>query len=82
MFGLHSTLAHFIETAFVYISNIPKYIYHEIIRLYIIKTRGSEPAHHTVSILTGRQKTSFSHLCISVIPYPIGTKFAAGLPAS
>ena len=36
MFGLHSTLAHFIETAFVYISNIPKYIHHEIIRLYII----------------------------------------------
>ena len=41
-----------------------------------------KPAHHTVGILTGRKKTSFSHLCISVIPYPIGTKFATELPAS
>ena len=37
---------------------------------------------HTVSMFTGRKKTSFSHLCISVIPYPIGTKFATELPAS
>ena len=35
-----------------------------------------------MSILTGRKKTSFSHLCISVIPYPIGTKFATELPTS
>ena len=35
-----------------------------------------------VSILTGRTKTSFSHLCISVITYPIGTKLATELPAS
>ena len=35
-----------------------------------------------VSILTGRTKTSFSHLCISVITYPIGTTFATQLPAS
>ena len=35
-----------------------------------------------VSILTGRKKTQFSHLCISVIPYPIGTKFAREVPAS
>ena len=35
-----------------------------------------------VSILTGRKKTQFSHLCSSVIPYPIGTKFARGVPAS
>ena len=35
-----------------------------------------------VSILTGRTKTSFSHLCISVITYLIGTKFATQLPAS
>ena len=35
-----------------------------------------------VSIMTGRTKTSFSHLCISVITYPIGTKFATQLPAS
>ena len=40
------------------------------------------PRCHTVGILTGRKKTSFSHLCISVIPYPIGTKFATELPAS
>ena len=35
-----------------------------------------------VSILTGRTKTSFSHLCISVITYLIGTNFATQLPAS
>ena len=35
-----------------------------------------------VSILTGRKKTPFSHLCSSVIPYPIGTKFARDVPAS
>ena len=44
--------------------------------------RPKKPAHHTVSIFTGRKKTSFSHLCISVIPYPIGTKFATEFPAS
>ena len=35
-----------------------------------------------VSILTGRTKTSFSRICISVITYLIGTKFATQLPAS
>ena len=35
-----------------------------------------------VSILTGRKKTQFSDLCSSVIPYPIGTKFAREVPAS
>ena len=35
-----------------------------------------------VSILTGRKKTQFSHLCSSVIPYPIGTKFAREVLAS
>ena len=35
-----------------------------------------------VRILTGRKKTSFSHFCISVIPYPIETTFATELPAS
>ena len=44
--------------------------------------RPKKPARHTVSILTGRTKTSFSHLCISVITYLIGTKFATQLPAS
>ena len=41
-----------------------------------------KPARHTMGILTGRKETSFSHFCISVIPYPIGTKFATELPAS
>ena len=44
--------------------------------------RPKKPARHTVSILTGRTKTSFSHLCISVITYLIGTKFATQLSAS
>ena len=44
--------------------------------------RPKKPARHTVSILTGRTKTSFSHLCISVITYLIGTKFATQFPAS
>ena len=44
--------------------------------------RPKKPARHTVSILTGRTKTSFSHLCISVITYLIGIKFATQLPAS
>ena len=35
-----------------------------------------------VSILTERKKTQYSHLCSSVIPYPIGTKFAREVPAS
>ena len=35
-----------------------------------------------VSILKRRKKTQFSHLCSSVIPYPIGTKFAREVPAS
>ena len=44
--------------------------------------RPKKPARHTVSILTERKKTQFSHLCSSVIPYPIGTKFATDVPAS
>ena len=44
--------------------------------------RPKKPARHTVSILTGRTKMSFSHLCISVITYLIGTKFATQLPVS
>ena len=35
-----------------------------------------------MNILTGRKKTQFSHLCSSVIPHPIGTKFAREVPAS
>ena len=44
--------------------------------------RPKKPERHTVSILTGRKKTQFSHLCSSVIPYPIGTKFAREVPPS
>ena len=36
----------------------------------------------TVGILTGRKSMSFSHFCILVIPYPIGTKLATELPVS
>ena len=55
---------------------------------YYIKTHGSVSCGPRsrratpVSILTGRTKTSFSHLCISVITYLIGTTFATQLPAS
>ena len=54
----------------------------------VIKTHGSVSCGPRswratpVSILTGRTKTSFSHICISVITYLIGTKFATQLPAS
>ena len=34
-----------------------------------------------MGILTGRKNTSFSHFRISVIPYPLGTKFATELSA-
>ena len=44
--------------------------------------RPKKPARHTVSILIGRTKTSFLHLCISVITYLIGTKFATQFSAS
>ena len=44
--------------------------------------RSKKPARHTVGILTGRKKTSFSHFCISVNHYPIGIKFATEFPAS
>ena len=44
--------------------------------------RPKKPAHHTVSILTGSTKMSFSHLCILVITYLIRPKFATQLPAS
>ena len=44
--------------------------------------RPKKLVRHTVSILTGRKKTQFSHLCSSVIPYPIGTTFATDVLAS
>ena len=49
--------------------------------LVSIKTHGSVSCP-PVSILTGRKKTQYSHLCSSVIPYPIGTIFAREVPAS
>ena len=58
------------------------------IAIYIIKTHGSVScgprSRRTtpVSILTGITKTSFSHICISVITYLIGTKIGTQLPAS
>ena len=43
---------------------------------------GPTNRRHTVGILTGRKKISFSHFCILVIPYPIETNFATAFPAS
>ena len=42
----------------------------------IVCYAAQEAGAHTMGILTGRKKTSFSQFCISVIPYPIETKFA------
>ena len=57
--------------------------------LFLIRSRhtvvcraAQEAGVPPVSILTGRKKTQFSHLCSSVIPYPIRTKFATDVPAS
>ena len=67
---------------FDFISNFIQIIY------IIIKTHGSVSCGPRsrratpVSILTGRPKTSFSHLYILVITYLIGTKFATQFPAS
>ena len=44
-------------------------------------TQPKKPARHTVSIFTGRKKTRFSHLCSSMIPYPIGTSLTTEEPA-
>ena len=40
------------------------------------------PHREYINRLTGRKKTQFSHLCSSVIPYPIGNKFARDMPPS
>ena len=53
-----------------------------IIKTHDSVVRPKKPAHHTVSILTGRKKMQFSHLCSFVIPYPIGTKFSGDVPPS
>ena len=72
---------------FVILNRVSVYLFCYAIRTSI-KTHGSVSCGPRsrratpVSILTGRTKTSFSHLCISVITYLIGTKFATQLPAS
>ena len=53
-----------------------------ISRHTVVCRAAQEASVPPVSILTGRKKTQFSHLCSSVIPYPIGTKFATEVPAS
>ena len=47
----------------------------------IVCRAAQEAGTHTMGILTGRKKMSFSDFCISMIPHPIGTKFATELPA-
>ena len=56
--------------------------YHKTSRHTVVCRAAQEAGVPPVSILTGRKKTQFSHLCSSVIPYPIGTKFAREVPAS
>ena len=58
------------------------YIYIYISRHTVVCRAAQEAGVPPVSILTGRKKMQFSHLCSSVIPYPIGTKFATDVPAS
>ena len=66
-----------------YFLQVTSYILHNIIKTHGSVSCGPRSRRATpVSILTGRTKTSFSHLCISVITYLIGTKFATQLPAS
>ena len=57
-------------------------IYIYISRHTVVCRAAQEAAVPPMSILTGRKKMQFSHLCSSVIPYPIGTKFAREVPAS
>ena len=49
------------------------------VRTWIGPRNGPKPC--TVGILTGRKKTSFSHICILVIPYPIGKKMLQCRPS-
>ena len=72
---LEAYLSRIMDTCSTHV--IPKYI-----KTHDSVVRSKKLARHTVGILTGRKKTSFSHFCISVILYPIGTKFATQLPAS
>ena len=64
----------------LYNSKLLIYIY--ISRHTVVCRAAQEAGVPPVSILTGRKKTQFSHLCSSVISYPIGTKFAREVSAS
>ena len=55
---------------------------HILSRHTVVCRAAQEAGMPPVSILTGRKKTQFSHLCSSVIPYPIGTIFATYVPAA
>ena len=57
-------------------------VHNYISRHTVVCRAAQEAGVPPVSILTGRKKTQFLHLCSSVIPYPIGTKFAKEVPAS
>ena len=58
------------------------YLFNYVSRHTVVCRAAQEADVPPVSILTGRKKTKFSHLCSSVIPYPIGTKLAREVPAS
>ena len=67
--------------AYTYIHAAYTYTYTRniyISRHTVVCRAAQEAGVPPVSILTGRKKTQFSHLRSSVIPYPIGTKFARG----
>ena len=84
--GRHDAIASLIHWTLLKLAGVQAQT--PFIIIIIIKTHGSVSCGPRsrratpVSILTGKTKTSFSHLCISVITYPIGTKFATQLPAS
>ena len=64
-------------------SMIPNIQYYCTVSRHTVVCRAAQEAGvPPVSILTGRKKMQFSHLCSSVIPYPIGTKFAREVLAS
>ena len=65
----------------VYVHSMSTVLSVTISRHTVVCRAAQEAGVPPVSILTGRKKTQFSHLCSSVIPYPIGTKFAREVPA-
>ena len=73
---IHVSYLHIQYLEYVQITNV------NISRHTVVCCAAQEAGMPPVSILTGRKKTQFSHLCSSVIPYPIGTKFAREVPAS